>query len=56
MYRVLLNEGSFDLLDVELFMPAVGVGQTIELAHEKNKKIIMCNHDFDKTTSKRSNN
>ena len=39
MYRVLLNEGSFDLLDVELFMPAVGVGQTIELAHEKNKKI-----------------
>jgi 3-dehydroquinate dehydratase-1 len=54
MYRVLLNEGSFDLLDVELFMPAVGVGQTIELAHEKNKKIIMCNHDFDKTPCKRS--
>ncbi|MGM0111530.1 type I 3-dehydroquinate dehydratase [Enterococcus sp. DIV0187] len=52
MYRVLLNEGSFDLLDVELFMPAVGVGQTIELAHEKNKKIIMCNHDFDKTPAK----
>ena len=44
MYRVLLNEGSFDLLDVELFMPAVGVGQ--------NKKIIMCNHDFDKTPAK----
>ncbi len=37
MYRVILNEGSFDLLDVELFMPAVGVGQTIELAHEKIK-------------------
>ena len=34
MYRVLLNEGSF------------------ELAHEKNKKIIMCNHDFDKTPAK----
>lgn len=53
MYQVFLNEGSFDLLDVELFMPTEGVGKTIELAHKKNKKIVMCNHDFDKTPPKK---
>lgn len=52
MYRIFLNEGSFDLLDVELFMPAEGVAETIKLAHEKEKKIIMCNHDFDQTPAK----
>lgn len=52
MYRVFLTEGSFDLVDVELFMPAEGVEQTIALAHENGKKVIMCNHDFDKTPVK----
>lgn len=52
LYQTLLEQGTFDLLDVELFMPEKGVKELIESAHEKGKKIIMCNHDFDQTPAK----
>lgn len=52
LYHILLEQGTLDLLDVELFMPETEMGALIAKAHEKGKKIIMCNHDFDKTPSK----
>lgn len=52
LYHTLLKQGAADLLDVELFMPEIGVRDLVDCAHKKGKKIIMCNHDFDKTPSK----
>ncbi|KXT79556.1 type I 3-dehydroquinate dehydratase [Streptococcus panodentis] len=51
IYREVLHHGAADLLDVELFMPDQPVQETIELAHQKGVKIVMCNHDFDATPS-----
>ncbi len=52
IYEEILANGALDLLDVELFMPEAAVAQTIAVAHEKNVKIIMCNHDFFATPAK----
>ena len=49
IYHNLINRGEVDLLDVELFMNSVDVNKLIEAAHEKDIKIVMCNHDFDAT-------
>ena len=49
IYHNLINHGEVDLLDVELFMNSVDVNKLIEAAHEKDIKIVMCNHDFDAT-------
>lgn len=38
-----------DLLDVELFCTTAKVKQLVALAHQHGVKIIMSNHDFDKT-------
>lgn len=51
IYAELLKTGAVDLLDVELFMPEQPIQETIELAHQKGVKIVMCNHDFDATPS-----
>lgn len=51
IYREVLTQGAADLLDLELFMPAEEVAATIELAHENDVKVVMCNHDFDATPS-----
>ncbi|MHC5229172.1 type I 3-dehydroquinate dehydratase [Enterococcus sp. LJL99] len=52
VYQTILNKGTLDLLDVELFMDANRVAEVIQLAHDKQVKIVMCNHDFDKTPAK----
>ncbi|MBO0472653.1 type I 3-dehydroquinate dehydratase [Enterococcus ureasiticus] len=52
LYKTVIANGAIDLLDVELFMDDTLVQQTIEAAHEKGIKIVMCNHDFDKTPNK----
>lgn len=52
LYRAVIENGAIDLLDVELFMDDALVQQTIQAAHEKDIKIVMCNHDFDKTPNK----
>lgn len=48
----MIEKGSLDLLDVELFMPEKQVSDLLAKAHDHQIKIIMCNHDFDKTPSK----
>lgn len=52
VYHTLLTKGTLDLLDVELFMDANRVQEIIQLAHDKKVKIVMCNHDFNKTPPK----
>lgn len=49
LYLSLIEEGKLDLLDVELFMPENIVKIIVNKAHQKGIKVIMCNHDFDKT-------
>lgn len=41
-----------DLVDVELFMTEASVKETVKLANEFGVKVVMCNHDFDKTPAK----
>ncbi|OTN90535.1 3-dehydroquinate dehydratase, type I [Enterococcus sp. 7E2_DIV0204] len=52
LYKTVIEHGAIDLLDVELFMDDICVQATIKAAHEKAIKIVMCNHDFDKTPTK----
>lgn len=52
MYHTFLAEGAFDLMDVELFMPEAGVKKLVDALHAADKKVVMCNHDFDKTPAK----
>lgn len=52
LYKAVIENGAIDLLDIELFMDDELVQQMIKTAHEKGVKIVMCNHDFDKTPNK----
>ncbi|MFC4772181.1 type I 3-dehydroquinate dehydratase [Enterococcus hermanniensis] len=52
LYHALMERGDLDLLDIELFMPTEAVKKAVSKAHEKGIKVIMCNHDFDKTPTK----
>ncbi|MBO0469334.1 type I 3-dehydroquinate dehydratase [Enterococcus sp. DIV0242_7C1] len=52
LYQTMIQRGCLDLLDIELFMDEQLVKQTIQLAHSKGIKVIMCNHDFDRTPEK----
>lgn len=49
LYKAMIEKGTLDLLDVELFMDDKQVQQVIQLAHAKGIKIVMCNHDFNQT-------
>lgn len=49
LYQDILINGTLDLIDVELFMPAENVATLVALAHQQGVKVIMCNHDFDVT-------
>ncbi|MDO4670995.1 MAG: type I 3-dehydroquinate dehydratase [Aerococcus sp.] len=49
LYQDVLANGTLDLIDVELFMPAENVEALVNLAHQQGVKVIMCNHDFDAT-------
>lgn len=49
IYNEVINNGVVDLLDVELFMDSERVDSLIKTAHNKDIKIVMCNHDFDAT-------
>lgn len=46
------NTGLIDLIDVELFMGDEIVNEIVEFAHEKEVKVVMSNHDFNKTPEK----
>lgn len=52
LYKTIISNGNLNLLDVELFMPEKQVNELIDLAHKNEIKIIMCNHDFQKTPEK----
>lgn len=52
LYKTIISNGDLDLLDVELFLPEKKVRDLIDLAHQHDIKIIMCNHDFQKTPEK----
>lgn len=41
-----------DLIDIELFSSDDKLKELVALAHEKNVKVIMSNHDFNKTPTK----
>lgn len=51
LYFQIIENGSLDLLDVELFMPDAIVRNVVKTAQSNNIKIILCNHDFDGTPS-----
>lgn len=53
LYETVIKSGAIDLLDVELFMDEKRVQQIIRLAHKEGIKIVMSNHDFDKTPDKK---
>ena len=47
-----IESGLIDLVDVELFSTPEEISRLIKAAKKKNVKIVMSNHDFDKTPSK----
>lgn len=52
IYKDIIDNGTLDLLDVELYMPAEIVEKLVEACHDKGIFVVMCNHDFDKTPAK----
>lgn len=50
--ETLARTGKVDLVDVELFNEEADVLRLIETAHKNNVKVVMSNHDFDKTPAK----
>lgn len=49
--KAIVDSGCADLIDVELFTGETEVNNIVTYAHEHGVKVIMSNHDFDKTPS-----
>ena len=49
MYKNIIDTGFADAIDIELFMGEEVAGELIAIAHKNDIKVIMSNHDFDKT-------
>ena len=47
--KEMANTGMADIIDVELFTGDEIVKEIVDFAHSKNVKVVMSNHDFDKT-------
>ena len=52
LYKVVIKSGYVDLVDVELFTGDLQVKEIVRTAHEHNVKVIISNHDFQKTPDK----
>lgn len=52
IYSVILENKLTDMIDIELFMPEEILNELVTAAKENDIKIVMCNHDFDKTIEK----
>ena len=52
LYESIIPTKLLDIIDIELFMPEEIVEKLILLSRENGVKVILCNHDFDKTPSK----
>ncbi|WP_054744036.1 type I 3-dehydroquinate dehydratase [Cellulosilyticum ruminicola] len=50
--KAIIETGNADLIDVELFTGDEKVKEIVECAHEHQVKVIMSNHDFEKTPAK----
>lgn len=50
--KVIIATGKADLIDVELFTGEDAVKEIISFAHKNNVKVVISNHDFEKTPSK----
>lgn len=50
--KALIESGMIDMIDVELFTGDEIVKEIVDLAHSKNVKVIISNHDFLKTPTK----
>lgn len=48
----IVNSGLIDLMDIELFSSEENIKNIIAFAHKKNVKVVMSNHDFNKTPAK----
>lgn len=48
-YRAYLKQPFMQLLDIEMFRDEAVVQQLTQLAHQKNVRVIMSNHDFNRT-------
>lgn len=48
-----IDTGLIDLVDVELFTGDDLVGSVIEAAHKSNIKVVVSNHDFERTPAKK---
>lgn len=52
--RMVVDSGMADLIDIEAFVPDEGtdmVGEFVEYAHSHEQKVLLSNHDFEKTPS-----
>ncbi len=52
MYRAILESGMADAIDLELYFDSAAVSALIDAAHACGKKVILSNHDFQKTPPK----
>ena len=50
--KAIIASGKADLVDVELFTGEEEVKELVTFAHKHKVKVVMSNHDFDKTPSK----
>lgn len=50
--KAMAATGDADMIDVELFTGDEVVKEIVEFAHNHNVKVVMSNHDFDKTPEK----
>ena len=51
LYHELVKKGALDLLDIELFANPLAADTLIHEAKKMGIKIVLCNHDFQKTPS-----
>ncbi|MBV4365038.1 type I 3-dehydroquinate dehydratase [Erwinia sp. BNK-24-b] len=51
LYRTLLTDGQFDLLDIEMYRDRALTDPLIELAHQNGKHVVLSNHELHSTPS-----
>lgn len=49
LYQDIINNGSVDLLDVELFIPEEKLDALVRECHSQGVYVVLCNHDFERT-------
>jgi 3-dehydroquinate dehydratase-1 len=52
LYDYIMKTGEVDIIDIELFSKEIEIRELIEKAHGVGVKVIVSNHDFDKTPPK----